>query len=73
MSQAPPVITPVHIQRAKAALHGAGIPAVVAPNPKDNPLLKRVSVSRTPGKDELEAFREFVTFHQQTCEKGTSD
>lgn len=29
MSQAPPVITPVHIQRAKAALHDAGIPAAV--------------------------------------------
>ena len=29
MSPAPPVITPVHIQRAKAALHEAGIPAAV--------------------------------------------
>ncbi|OGX83532.1 hypothetical protein BEN47_17510 [Hymenobacter lapidarius] len=29
MSQAPLVITPVHIQRAKAALHDAGIPVAV--------------------------------------------
>ncbi len=29
MSQAPPVITPIHIQRAKAALHDAGIPIAV--------------------------------------------
>ena len=29
MSQAPPVITPVHIQRAKAALHDACIPVAV--------------------------------------------
>ncbi|SFQ82058.1 hypothetical protein [Hymenobacter arizonensis] len=29
MSQAPPVITPVHIQRAKAALPNADIPAAL--------------------------------------------
>ena len=54
MSQAPPVITPVHIQRAKAALHDAGIPVTVGNQALD---LATAYYNQTPQVSQTDAMR----------------
>jgi len=55
MSQAPPVITPVHIQRAKAALHAAGIPVAVGHQTLD---LATAYYNQTPQVSQTDALRQ---------------
>ena len=55
MSQAPPVITPVHIQRAKAALHDAGIPVAVGNQVLD---LATAYYNQTPQVSQTDALRQ---------------
>ena len=55
MSLAPPVITPVHIQRAKAALHEAGIPAAVGNQALD---LATAYYNQTPQVSQTDALRQ---------------
>ena len=55
MSPAPPVITPVHIQRAKAALHEAGIPAAVGNQALD---LATAYYNQTPQVSQADALRQ---------------
>ena len=54
MSQTPPVITPVHIQRAKAALHDAGIPVTVGNQALD---LATAYYNQTPQVSQTDAMR----------------
>ena len=53
MSQAPPVITPIHIHRAKAALHDAGIPVAVG-----NQALATAYYNQTPQVSQTDALRQ---------------
>ena len=55
MSQAPPVITPVHIQRAKAALHDAGIPVAAGIQALD---LATAYYNQTPQVSQTDALRQ---------------
>ena len=55
MSQAPPVITPVHIQRAKAALPEAGIPVAAGIQALD---LATAYYNQTPQVSQADALRQ---------------
>jgi len=55
MSPAPPVTTPVHIQRAKADLHEAGIPVAVGNQALD---LATAYYNQTPQVSQTDALRQ---------------